>query len=1499
MPQNTHLEIIASEAQRLPELAWDEADPGVLRLKAQQAASSCAYRLERALSPVFAKRCKAVARDIRSLLSAVNASAPLKATASDDTRWLYENVRLVQVELQDTITAIRKFKKMPQVRTLSGDVVPRVLILAESFVEASANEFNQEKFIAFVEGIQETTILDIRELWALISAIKLVLLEQIAIRGRRLLRGPDAPANGIGVCIRSLRDAGQTTWKEVIEPLICFDHVLRQDPAGIYPRMDFDSRDFYRDQLLNIADYSDLSEMGVAQEALDLAREASQKSYADSRVALREQHVGYYLVDRGVSLLHARVGFKYPFGQKIQSALRAHPNACFLLSAAFWTSAITVAIASLFVHSDGSVSWFLLACLALLLPSSQSAVQVTTHLITSLLEPEILPKLDFAEAIPTDCSTLVAIPSLLLGEQQVRELVADLEVRFLGNHDPNLHFALLTDLPDSRESASEDNPLVELCADLIDELNDRYSAERMGSFFLFHRHRAYNPRERRWMGWERKRGKLLDLNSLLRGGYDAFPVKVGNTEILPDIRFVITLDSDTELPRGSAIRMIGTLAHPLNAAIVDPDKNIVTDGYGILQPRVGVSVQSTARSRLAAIYAGETGLDIYTRAVSDVYQDLFKEGIYTGKGIYEVDTLHRVLDRRFPSNALLSHDLIEGAYARAGLISDVEVIEDYPSHYSAYNRRKHRWLRGDWQIVNWLFPRVPDEQGAYAPNPISLISRWKILDNLRRSLVEPATFVLLLLGWLVLPGNAARLTLAAIAILFIPSWCEFLVNLLSALWERSGIRVRESVAALYTANLNLFFTITFLAHQTLVSLDAVVRALVRRFVTHRRLLEWETAAETELGERKPTAIERYLDAMPLLAIGLGILTLAVRPSAFPAALGILALWGTSKLISNWLNRPSSAFPKKPSPTDLRLLRRSALRTWRYFSEFSTEEHNWLIPDNVQEQPPLIAARISPTNLGFLLNARQVACEFGYLTLPEFTEQTLRTLVTLASLTKYRGHLFNWYDTRTLEPLPPRFVSSVDSGNLLASLWSLEQGCRERLHRPLFEPSLVEGFMDCVQAAEELGLFSHDGFPTPDRNLATATWLQKLITLPEATFDSARDAVANSKDPLTAKWIVDETSSRIEAVRQAVRSYAPWYLPEFASLRGNSRITLALADNKALEDLPVFVDKLDAQLAQVACSSVSSELQVLCERLLNLLPEARHNLTTLIKDVQIIAAEAGRVADGMDFTFLLNRSRNLMSVGFDADSRQLQAACYDLLGTESRTAVLVAIAKGDIPQESWFRLGRAHTMDQGQPVLLSWTGTLFEYLMPTLWMRSYSKTLLGRSRLAAVRSQQAYASHKGIPWGISESAYMKLDEAGNYQYYAFGLPHLALRQPEIDRVVISPYSTFLALASDPAGSILNLQRMADMGWCGAYGFYEAIDYGSAQHRFWANRGQTVRCWMAHHQGMSFLALANFLKDNVVQRWFHSERRVQATELLLQEKPVARIRKRDLRSRMMAA
>jgi len=551
---------------------------------------------------------------------------------------------------------------------------------------------------------------------------------------------------------------------------------------------------------------------------------------------------------------------------------------------------------------------------------------------------------------------------------------------------------------------------------------------------------------------------------------------------------------------------------------------------------------------------------------------------------------------------------------------------------------------------------------------------------------------------------------------------------------------------------------------------------------------------------------------------------------------------------------------------------------------------------VQEEPQVIAARVSPTNIGLLFNVRQVATEFGYLTVPEFAQQTVRTLATLSKLKKYRGHIVNWYDTRTLEPMAPLFVSSVDNGNLLASLWTLQQGCLDRLKQPVLQPSLAEGFTDYLQALTKKHIVSRKAAATCERKRGTNDWLQTLLNFPSEVLEQAEQNVANPKHA-SAKWFVEEAKLRLQSVWQTVDEFSPWLLPEFVALRNDTTLNMSFLETISLQDLPNFIDDLSARLNWASHSS-DSENKRLYERLSARLSPARDNVSGLIADLKKIADEAGKLADEMDFEFLLNKQRKLLSVGYDVDTRRVHAACYDLLATESRTAVFCAIVKEDIPQESWFLLGRAHTLDRGRPVLLSWTGTLFEYLMPSLWMRSYSNTLLARSRTAAVRSQQAYAANKGVPWGISESAYSKLDEAGNYQYYAFGLPHLALRKRELNGLVISPYSTFLSLDVDPDKAIDNLHAMSNMGWFGACGFYEAADY-SAPRRFMQKRYQLVRCWMAHHQGMSLLALANFLNNNIVQQWFHAERRVQATELLLHEKPVAHVRRKDIPRQLTAA
>src|SRR5450432_3850509 len=955
MPQNTHLEAASTDARRMPEPVRALRNPELIHAKAAELARTLMWLPDVTTSHTFADRTRAVARSLKPIFTALDRPAP-KSPASDDFTWLYDNGRLVYAELQNMFSALKSLKKLPHVRNAKGATVPRVLAIAEGFLEAVSSEFSEQEFTLFVEVFQKTTALTLRELWSLMPALRLALLEEIAASGGRLVNNPSDNSIGVSTAIRSLRDVGHTTWKDVLEPLMAIDLVLRQDPSDAYGRMDFDSRDLYRNRIADIAEYSDYSEVDTARKAVALAADASRRSYEDPRIALRESHVGYYLVDKGAQLLHEKVRYRPRFFQKIRALVRQHPDEFFLTGIALLALIIVSTAAIILTESNNSPALVLFSLLILFLPSSQSAVQLMNYLVSLLLPAEILQKLDFMDGVPVDCVTLVAIPTLLLNETQVRELVENLEVRFLGNHDPNIYFALLTDLADSRELAREDNPLITLCSDLIQELNLKYAGQGAGSFFLLHRHRVYNPRERAWMGWERKRGKLLDLNKLLRNEYDSFPVKVGDLAILPKVRFVITLDADTELPRGAAHRMIGAMAHPLNQAIIDPEKNIVVAGYGILQPRVGVSVQSAAKSRLASIYSGETGFDIYTRAVSDVYQDLYGEGSFAGKGIYEVDTLHQVLDRRFPRNALLSHDLIEGAYARAGLATDIEIIEDYPSHYSAYNRRKHRWLRGDWQITEWLLPRVPEESGSLVPNPISVISQWKILDNLRRSLVEPATFLLLVLGWLVLPGTPLFWTLATIVILLIPAWFRCLFDLVRAVVEDKMAIARDAMSVLFASNVGIFLTLTFLANQMLLSLDAVARALIRRMVTRERLLEWETAAEVEMGTARRTALDIYLDWTPVLAIAIGGLTFFVRRNALPVALPMLVLWAGSKPLSLWLNRPPRAAHNEASEADKIFLRRAALRTWRYFAEFSTKEHNWLVPDNVQDKPPAIAAR---------------------------------------------------------------------------------------------------------------------------------------------------------------------------------------------------------------------------------------------------------------------------------------------------------------------------------------------------------------------------------------------------------------------------------------------------------------------------------------------------------------------------------------------------------------
>ncbi len=1269
MRPETQIESFLEEERRASGVG-PAAQHEALRRAATELAATLSWLPGASSSDALTKRCRALLAAFKNLFARVE-PAFQKNSSSEDLLWLRNNSQQMMSASRQVANDLEPLRTLPMVSDKS-EIVPRVLAITQVCVAETGTALTKAQFTEFCLAFEETTPLEYHEIGALVPALKLVLLETIAQRGGEVVKHPgrassasepseSKPAEGVVPYIRVFQHVTQTSWEDELESLIPFDEILRGDPAGAYAAMTLESRNIYRESVARLARRSDRTEMEVAKKALSLAREAQRRSYADPRIALRESHIGYYLAAEGMTQLSQRIGYHPPAEERFRTFLRKHPDEFLLGGIAVLTLAIVTAAVWLLTPVTTPVTLVLLAMLILLLPSSQAAVQLMNYVTTNLLPASTLPKLDFSESVPGDCVTMVAIPTLLLSEDQVHRLVEELEVRYLGNHDRNIHFALVSDLPDAHQPAPEDNALVTLCSRLITELNERYAAKNAGTFFHFHRHRVYNPRERGWMGWERKRGKLLDLNQLLRGHYDSFPVKIGDLSILPSVRFVITLDSDTELPRGSAHRMIGALAHPLNQAIVDPVSNIVVAGYGILQPRVGISVQCTARSRLAAIFAGETGLDPYTRAISDVYQDLYGEGSFTGKGIYDVDTMFRVLYGRFPRNSLLSHDLIEGAYARVGLTTDIIVIEDYPSHYSAYNRRKHRWLRGDWQIVDWLTDRVPNESGARVANPISLVSRWKILDNLRRSLVEPATFLLLLFGWFVM-GHPVLWTLATICILFVPAWVEFAFGITRALTAGNLRRVREPFSNLFAANSTVLLTLTLLAHQTLLSLDAVVRALVRHLITRERLLEWETAAEAELGKRQ-TAIDRYLDWMPFLAVALGLLIWRVRPQSLLAAVPILLLWASSKGLAVWLNASPIQTPEEITAGDTLLLRRSALHIWRYFAEFSNEEHHWLIPDNVQDNPRKIAASVSPTNVGLLLNARQAAGEFGYLTVPEFVELTGKTLDTLNGLPKYRGHVMNWYDTHTLEPKPPFFISSVDSGNLVASLWTLQQGCLEHLHRPLLSRALAEGFVDYLRTLVELSALSKRVLVRFETQVREKGWLESMLTFPEESLNEKKQRSRDATGASDVAWFREQAHSRIHHLRDAVRAYMPWRLPEFADLREKlSAEAREVDDTLPLERLPDLINEMENRV-EGTIQAAQNGHRPLGQELKEMLPAARENALRLIEALKKEERRARDLANDMDFSFLLDKQRQLLSVGFDAQSEELVPYCYDLLATE--------------------------------------------------------------------------------------------------------------------------------------------------------------------------------------------------------------------------------------------
>ena len=1325
-------------------------------------------------------------------------------------------------------------------------------------------------------------------------------------------------ANSIG----SLRLLGALDWREFVETMSGVEHELRQDPCGAYGKMDFATRDRYRHAVEKIAKASRLSEDEVARKAIQLAREGAATKTArgatpGGATADRTSHVGYYLIDKGLPQLKRAAQVRLSIAEALQRTACRFPLPLYLGTFVLLT---LILAGGLLAHAGGLSGWALvLTAIPVTLCASHLAIALVNWVATLLAMPWPLPRLDFSRGIPPACRALVVVPTMLNSAQGIEDLTEALEVRFLANRDVHLHFGLLTDFRDAQEATQpEDESLLLLARDRIEELNEKYRNVESGAkgeaFFLFHRPRRWNPQERLWMGYERKRGKLAELNSLLRGGaQECFSLIVGTTDVLSRVKYVITLDTDTQLPRDSARQFVGAMAHPLNRAHFDEKRQRVTEGYGILQPRVAVSLPGTNRSRYAHLFGSEPGIDPYTRAVSDVYQDLFGEASFIGKGIYDVDAFERSLKGRFPENRILSHDLLEGCYARAALLSDVHLYEEYPSRYGVDVSRRHRWIRGDWQIASWLLSRVPgtradsepvsqhDRQSGHRQNPLSALSQWKIFDNLRRSLVPAAMTLLLLLGW-TSPSAAWLWTLAVIGIILVPPVTASVVDLLH---KPDDAPAGQHLAAAMRASGGRFaqaaFTLACLPYEAYFSLDAIVRTNWRILVTHKRLLEWASPGGSDGdGRASLLACCRSMWSAPLVSITCAVYLANSSPATLEVAGPILFLWMASPAIAWWISRPLIRRDAPLTADQTIFLRTISRKTWAFFETFVVAEDHWLPPDSFQEHPaPVIAHRTSPTNMGLSLLANLSAYDFGYIPAGTLIERTENALHTMAGLQRHQGHFYNWYDTQSLQPLSPRYISSVDSGNLAGHLLTLRPGLLALPDHKILGARLFEGWSDTlrvlVDAAAEAPPAARVLLDQLQRDVASAID-SRPATLASAQALLARLAtlVAQLMASLADQTIMDrasEPASRTEArrwtealARQCTSALdelsllAPWLALPPASDR--LRDVLDTTGIPTLRELAAGEMHWSAVFeAQIVPEATPGELAWLGDFRRHV-AAASGNARERISQIERLALQAGEFAT-MEYGFLYDKARHLLAIGYNVGERRQDSSYYDLLASEARLSSFVAIAQGQLPQESWFALGRLLTTADGEPILMSWSGSMFEYLMPLLVMPTYENTLLDQTCKAAVARQIAYGKQRGVAWGISECGYNAVDAALNYQYRAFGVPGLGLKRGLAEDLVIAPYASALALMVAPEHACLNLQRLAAEGLAGRFGFYEALDYTASR----LPRGQAsavIRSFMAHHQGMILLSLAHLILDRPMQKRFESDPMFQATTLLLHER-----------------
>ena len=1312
--------------------------------------------------------------------------------------------------------------------------------------------------------------------------------EQVVQRELNLQAAANVSVRNI---ITSMRLVSAFDWDDFFEAASPVNAVLSEHPGFV--EMDFSTRDSYRHAVELLAAGSPLDEIAVARAAV--AR-ANLHRHGGAIADERRQDTGFYLIDGGRLEFENEINFVPPlknrFTRGLQHAsLPAYLGVIIALTFGIWWLVVEANQASALAFAD----WVWLAVFAAI-PASDIALTLVNRFVIDLVPPRHLPRLALTQGLPLPLATFVVVPTFLSGEGVIDEQMHRLETRYLANAAGEVYFALLTDWPDAAvEELPGERELLLAAGEAVKELNRRYGRSPSGSdrFYLFHRRRLWNPKQGVWMGWERKRGKLHEFNRLLRGAADtSFILDSGYFARPPShVRFVLTLDADTILPMDVVIELVGALAHPLNRPRFDPATNLMVEGYGILQPRVTSALPSRlSSSPYQRLFSGRCGVDPYTFQVSDVYQDLFKRGTFTGKGLYEVDTFERALGGRVPANTILSHDLFESVFARCAFVSDIELFEEFPPHTEAVSARAHRWARGDWQLLPWVL--------GIRGRDIPAVGRWKMFDNLRRTLLAPATVGLLIAAWLIPAAPRVAATILVIAVFALPPLLPLFERLLPRpnVSPASWLRILTADAA--TACGHVLVQLTLLAHQACLMVDAIARTLLR-LVRKRRLLEWTTAAQVQASVKLTLSsfVGRMRVALALTVAAL-IAVVTLLPSSLPFALPFIALWLAAPLIAWRISQPPAPTTALPiTIVEVQQLRLIARRTWRFFATFVTPTDHFLPPDNYQEVPtPVVAHRSSPTNYGLYLLSAVAAHDFGWIGIREMTDRLEATMASLAHLPRYRGHFYNWTDTAHMRPLEPKYISTVDSGNLAGMLLALEEACLEWAERPLLGQQLLRGINDDVQLLREamrsidagrrtvsLGAgHLSDAILAVERLLepepaTAAAWTERYDALDKAAeelADIVRAFAAEREDASTSETLACAEILRadISAQRRDLRETAPW-----AGLAVPFDAPAWILDlyhawlGSSLNEWPKRCNKFLDEAAAVEPAH---------KQLLRAIEKSRDHCFILAERLHGIAQVARTMFNETDFQFLFDPARKLFSIGYQVDEGRLDAGYYDLLASEARLTSFIAIAKHDVPAAHWFRLGRTMVPVGQGGALVSWSGSMFEYLMPSLVMYTPHGSLLDETCRLIVDRQIEYGSQCAAPWGVSESAYNKRDLQLTYQYSNFGVPGLGLKRGLGQDVVIAPYATALAAMYDPGQAIQNFTRLESMGALGHYGFYEALDFTSSR-RPEKQPVAIVRAYMAHHQGMSLISLVNVVMDGVMRRRFHRQPMVHAAELLLQE------------------